>query len=259
MDTSFLHSKIRGADYRDARKQCGHNGRGERPGESDRKSAREIRCRDRIIDLNEKGAKAAAAEIAAAGGRAVGIGGDISKRESAHSLFAQAVEFFGRIHGLINNAGIYPRRPIFDITDDEWDASLSVNVRGLYHMMVAAVAHMRRAGGGRIVNIASIDAFKAHPKNSHYAATKAAVVSLTKSFGLEAAPLGILVNAVAPGPIATETAKAMGFLPEIERTTPIGRAAAPEDIAEVLMFLVSDRNRYMVGETVVVAGGYYIP
>jgi len=212
-----------------------------------------------IIDVNESGAKAVADEINGRGGRAVNIHGDITRRESAHALFGKAVDSLGRIHGLINNAGIYPRRPIFEITDDEWNASLAVNVRGLYHMMVAAVQHMRSVGGGRIVNIASIDAFKAHPKNTHYAATKAAVVSLTKSFGLEAAPLGILVNAVAPGPIATETAKVMGFLPEIERTTPIGKAAAPEDIAEVLMFLVSDRNRYMVGETVVVAGGYYIP
>ncbi|MDQ0472107.1 SDR family NAD(P)-dependent oxidoreductase [Labrys wisconsinensis] len=212
-----------------------------------------------VLDVNPDGARALAEKIRALGGNAVPIVGDLTTREGAHGLFAEAVRAFGHIDGLVNNAGIYPRRPIFEITDEEWNASLGVNVRGLYHMTVAAVEHMRPRREGRIVNIASIDAFKAHPKNSHYAATKAAVVSLTKTFGLEVAPLGILVNAVAPGPIATETAKKMGFLPSIEAETPIGRAAEPEDIAEVILFLISDRNRYMVGETVVAAGGYYIP
>jgi NAD(P)-dependent dehydrogenase (short-subunit alcohol dehydrogenase family) len=212
-----------------------------------------------VLDVNEDGAQAVVDDIKKGGGNAVAIVGDITSRNEAHALFAKAVDAFGQIDGLVNNAGIYPRRPIFEITDDDWNISLAVNVRGLYHMMVAAVAHMRTRNQGRIVNIASIDAFKPHPKNAHYAAGKAAVVSLTKSFGLEVAPLGILVNGVAPGPIATEAAKRAGFLPSLAAETPIGRAAEPEDIAEVILFLVSSRNRYMVGETVVVSGGYYIP
>lgn len=212
-----------------------------------------------VLDINKEGADIVVKEIEKVGGKAVSVIGNIVKRDDAFDLFDRAAQKLGRIDGLINNAGIYPRRPIMEITDDEWNASLGVNVRGLYNMTVAAIAHMAPNGGGRIVNIASIDAFKAHPKNSHYASTKAAVVSLTKTFGLEVAPQKILVNAVAPGPIATETAKKMGFLPAIEAETPIGHAAEPEDIAELIMFLVSDRNRYMVGETVVIAGGYYIP
>jgi 3-oxoacyl-[acyl-carrier protein] reductase len=212
-----------------------------------------------VLDMNEAGAQAVVDDIKKIGGNAVGIVGDITSRNGAHALFAKAVEAFGHIDGLVNNAGIYPRRPILEITDEDWNASLGVNVRGLYHMMVAAVAHMRERKQGRIVNIASIDAFKAHPKNAHYAAGKAAVVSLTKSFGLEAAPLGILVNGIAPGPIATEAARKAGFLPSLAAETPIGHAAEPEDIAEVILFLVSSRNRYMVGETVVVSGGYHIP
>ncbi|WGF89741.1 SDR family NAD(P)-dependent oxidoreductase [Marinivivus vitaminiproducens] len=212
-----------------------------------------------VLDLNPERAEALARRITSEGGRAAAIVGDITRRESAHALFGEAVQALGPIDGLVNNAGVYPRRPILEITDEDWDFSHSVNVRGLYHMMVAAVEHMRERGEGRIVNIASIDAFKPHPKNSHYAATKAAVVSLTKSFGYEVAPFGILVNGVAPGPIATEIAKKAGFLPELAAATPLGRSAEPEDIAEVILFLVSDRNRYMVGETVVVSGGYYIP
>lgn len=212
-----------------------------------------------VLDMNRDGVQAVVDEIKKIGGNAVGIVGDITVRAEAHVLFTKAVEAFGHIDGLVNNAGIYPRRPIFEITDDDWNASLGVNVRGLYHMMVAAVVHMRERKQGRIVNIASIDAFKPHPKNAHYAAGKAAVVSLTKTFGFEVAPLGILVNGIAPGPIATEAAKKAGFLPSIAAETPIGHAAEPEDIAEVILFLVSSRNRYMVGETVVVSGGYYIP
>lgn len=212
-----------------------------------------------VLDVNPEGADRVVKEIESFGGKAYAVIGDIANRADAFDLFDRAAQKLGRVDGLINNAGIYPRRPIMEITDAEWNASLGVNVRGLYNMTVAAIAHMAPLGGGRIVNIASIDAFKAHPKNSHYAATKAAVVSLTKTFGLEVAPQQILVNAVAPGPIATETAKKMGFLPQIEAETPIGHAAEPEDIAELIMFLVSDRNRYMVGETVVIAGGYYIP
>jgi len=212
-----------------------------------------------VLDVNEAGAQAVVDDIKKIGGNATGIVGDITSRDAAHALFAKAVDAFGHIDGLVNNAGIYPRRPILEITDEDWNVSLGVNVRGLYHMTVAAVAHMRERKQGRIVNIASIDAFKAHPKNAHYAAGKAAVVSLTKSFGLEVAPLGILVNGVAPGPIATEAAKQAGFLPSIAAETPIGHAAEPEDIAEVILFLVSSRNRYMVGETVVVSGGYHIP
>jgi 3-oxoacyl-[acyl-carrier protein] reductase len=212
-----------------------------------------------IVDLNEAGAAAVAQEIAAAGGRAVAVCGDLTRKDSAHDLFGRAAAALGRINGLVNCAGVYPRRPILEISDEDWDFSFSVNVRGLYHMSVAAAEHMRKMGGGRIVNVASIDAFKAHPKNAHYAAMKAAVVSLTKSLGEAVAPDGVLVNGVAPGAIATEKAKAAGFLKEVIAETPIGFAAEPRDIADVIQFLVSEQNRFMVGETVVVSGGYFIP
>ena len=118
----------------------------------------------------------------------------------------------GRIDTLINCAAIYPRRPILDITDAEWDASNGINIKGTYHMMVAAVRHMQPQepkGGirGRIVNLTSVDAFKAHPPNAHYAATKAAVVSLTRSFAHHVAKDGILVNSVAPAGMATDRAR----------------------------------------------------
>ncbi|MFE0756760.1 SDR family NAD(P)-dependent oxidoreductase [Inquilinus sp. NPDC058860] len=211
-----------------------------------------------VIDIDAAGAAAVVEEIRGFGGAAVSAVGDLTRRDSAHALFAE-VAATGRVHGLVNCAGVYPRRPILEVSDEDWDFSFAVNVRGLYHMSVAAIRHMQGQGGGRIVNVASIDAFKAHPKNAHYAAMKAAVVSLTKSLGHEVAGQGILVNGVAPAAIATEKAKAAGFLPELAAQTPIGRAAEPDDVADVILFLVSGQNRYMVGETVAVSGGYFIP
>jgi NAD(P)-dependent dehydrogenase (short-subunit alcohol dehydrogenase family) len=212
-----------------------------------------------IVDADVDGGERVAAALRTAGGTAVAIAGDISRRGDAHDLFRRAVDALGLVHGLANVAGVYPRRPLLEITDEDWDFSFGVNVRGLYHMSTAAIEHMRPHGWGRIVNISSIDAFIGHPKNAHYAAMKAGVVSLTKTFGKAFAGDGILVNGVAPGAIATEKAKASGFLGESANVTPIGRAAEPEDIADVVIFLLSDQNRYMVGETVIVNGGYLIP
>lgn len=212
-----------------------------------------------VLDLNAEGAEAVAAEIRAAGGEAVSVAGDLTTKAAAHDLFARAVAAAGPVATLVNCAGVYPRKAILEVTDEDWDFSFSVNVRGLYHMMVAAVEHMKPLGGGRIVNVASIDGFKAHPKNPHYAAMKAAVINLTKTFGLAFAPDQILVNGVGPAAIATDKAKAAGFLPELAAQTAIGRAAEPEDIADVIVFLGSPANRYMVGETVAVSGGYFIP
>jgi 3-oxoacyl-[acyl-carrier protein] reductase len=108
---------------------------------------------------------------------------------------------------------------------------------------------------GRIVNIASTDAYRPKVKLPHYAAAKAAVVSLTKSMAEELAPHNVLVNAVSPGAIATETAKSQGWLAERIPQIPVRRAAEPEDIAEVALFLASPRNRFVVGETIVANGG----
>jgi NAD(P)-dependent dehydrogenase (short-subunit alcohol dehydrogenase family) len=214
-----------------------------------------------IVDLNRVTLEACVQELTKAGAEVHGIAGDIVPKTEAYALFAQAARKLGRVDGLINSAGVYPRRPILEITDEDWDFDWKVNVRGTYNMTAAAVEHMRAqaidgAVRGRIVNISSVDAFKAHPKNAHYAATKAAVVSLTRSFALEFAPDQILVNSIAPAGIATEKAKTAGFLAELASHTPLGRNAQPDDIAEWIVFMLSDANRYMTGENVIVSGGY---
>lgn len=187
--------------------------------------------------------------------------GDISTADTAHALFNSIVQRFGRVHSLINCAAVYPRKALLEITDEEWDHENAVNVKGTYHMMVAAVTHMKRFAkppeiAGRIVNISSVDAFKAHPQNAHYAATKAAVVSLTRSFAHAFAAEQILINSVAPAGMATEKAKSLGFLPELAAANPLQRAAEPREIAEFVLMLASRRNTYMTGENVIVSGGY---
>ena len=211
-----------------------------------------------IMDVAQGPIDKAVAGLKAKGGEAVGIPVDLRVGANCYQAFDQAVKAFGRIDALGNVAGVYVRKPILEITDDEWNEMLGVNVRGLYHMTVAAFKHMKEKGGGKIVNIASIDAWKAHPKNSHYAASKAAVVSLSRSFALEGAPHKIYVNTISPGPVATEKAKNAGWLPEEAAKVPLGRAAEPKDIAQAFCYLASDESNYVVGVNLFVNGGYII-
>ncbi len=214
-----------------------------------------------VVDLDETAAEAALAPARAAGLPAASARCDVQVGPQCHAAFDAIAAKLGRIDTLVNCAAIYPRRPILDITDAEWDASNGINIKGTYHMIVAAVRHMQAQAPkdkvrGRIVNITSVDAFKAHPQNAHYAATKAAVVSLTRSFAHHVAKDNILVNSVAPAGMATEKAKASGFLEELTKASPLGRGAEPPEIAEWVLMVGGPRNTFMTGENVIVSGGY---
>ncbi|QDG93947.1 SDR family oxidoreductase (plasmid) [Rhizobium sp. NIBRBAC000502774] len=214
-----------------------------------------------LIDRNAELLASSADALRALGVEVATSVADISRSETAHRGFNEIAETLGRVHCLINSAAIYPRKPILEITDEEWDLENAINVKGTYHMMVAAILHMRSYVNapevtGRIVNVTSVDAFKAHPQNAHYAATKAAVVSLTKSFAAEVAKDQILVNSVAPAGFATDRAKELGFLPELAKASALGRAAEPVEMAEWIVMMASSRNTYATGENVVISGGY---
>ena len=214
-----------------------------------------------IIDIDPDAAEAALAPARAAGLVAARAACDIRTAPAAHAAFAEVARVLGRVDTLVNSAAIYPRKPILEITDADWDASNAINIKGTYHMMVAAIRQMRGQDQhgpvrGRIVNITSVDAFKAHPQNAHYAATKAAVVSLTRSMAQEVAPDGILVNSVAPAGMATEKARAAGFLSELAKASPLGRGGEPREMAEWVLMAGGPRNTYMTGENIIVSGGY---
>jgi 3-oxoacyl-[acyl-carrier protein] reductase len=214
-----------------------------------------------IIDLNVEAAEAALAPARAKRLPTASAKCDIQVGPQCHAALEAIAGKLGRIDSLINCAAIYPRRPILEITDAEWDASNGINIKGTYHMMVAAVRHMQPQPPkgqvrGRIVNLTSVDAFKAHPQNSHYAATKAAVVSLTRSFAQYVAKDGILVNSVAPAGMATERARTSGFLEELAKASPLGRGAEPDEIAEWVLMAAGPKNTFMTGENIIVSGGY---
>ncbi|MUZ64982.1 SDR family NAD(P)-dependent oxidoreductase [Agrobacterium vitis] len=214
-----------------------------------------------LIDRNEQLLETAAETLRGLGVEVATAVADISIGESAHRGFDAVAQKLGRVHSLVNSAAVYPRKSILEITDADWDLENAINIKGTYHMMVAAVLHMRNYVNppevtGRIVNITSVDAFKAHPQNAHYAATKAAVVSLTKSFAQECAKDQILVNSVAPAGFATDRAKELGFLPELAKASALGRAAEPVEMAEWIVMMASSRNTYATGENVVISGGY---
>jgi NAD(P)-dependent dehydrogenase (short-subunit alcohol dehydrogenase family) len=212
-------------------------------------------CRLALVDVDVDALGEASSALQASGAETTACPADIRSRDDCARAIASAVGRFGGVDVLINAAGVYPRRPVLDITAEDWQFVFQVNVLGTYFMMIEAIAQMRTRGGGRIVNVSSIDGFKAHPANAHYAATKAAVISLTRSLALEVAPLGILVNSVAPGPMATETAKQADWYAPMVEALPTRRPIEPPEVANLVAYLSAVENVSIAGENVVVSGG----
>jgi 3-oxoacyl-[acyl-carrier protein] reductase len=215
-----------------------------------------------VLDDAAAGDRVAEA-VRAEGVRAAILPGDVGQVADARALVEKTVEALGRIDILINNAGIFPRVGFLDAEEADFDRVIGVNLKGTYFCAQAAARAMARAGtGGAIVSLASQAISGSSPRGAHYAASKGGIVSLTRALALELAPLGIRVNAVAPG--LTDTAQPRYGSSEEELaqralTIPLGRMARPEEIAEAIVFLVSPRAAYMTGQTVHVNGGTLMP
>jgi 3-oxoacyl-[acyl-carrier protein] reductase len=169
-----------------------------------------------------------------------------------------AVDRFGRLDIVVNNAGIWAGSPIEEVSDGEWNEMLGVNLSGTFHVIRAAVPHMKAAGGGRIINLSSTAGQRGEALHAPYAATKGAVIALTKSLAAELAPFGILTNAVAPGWVETDmTSEALDGDAgrRIRASIPLDRAGRPEEIAGAVLFLASDLASYVNGEILNVNGG----
>lgn len=212
-------------------------------------------CHVALADLDEDGLGRTAGLIAAAGGSCETHKLDVTD-DAGVAAFREA---FARDHGgphiLVNNAGGWRHAELADITKADWDWILDLNARSVLNLTRAFMPPMIAQRYGRVVNICSVNAYEGRPQIAAYAAAKAAVLSLTRSFAVELAPHQVLVNAVSPGPIATEMAKSQGWLTSRLPLIPLGRVAEPEDIAEIVAFLASSRNRIIVGEGIMANGG----
>jgi 2-deoxy-D-gluconate 3-dehydrogenase len=225
-----------------------------------------------IADIDLEAAGRSVEEIKAGGGKAQAIAADASSAADAKKAAHATVEAFGSLDILVNNAGIYPMSPLLDMREELWDRVLDLNLKGTFLYSQSAAQEMIKAGrGGKIINMASIDALKSHGATAHYSASKAGVVMLTKALALELAPHKVLVNCVVPGSITTPgtdntraiLSQAMGIAPEqviqgFLTRVPLQRMGEPDDVARVVLFLASAAADYMTGDAVVVDGGYLL-
>ncbi|CAE6752598.1 glucose 1-dehydrogenase [Paraburkholderia aspalathi] len=207
---------------------------------------------------SKAGADDVVAAITAAGGKAVAVGGDVSKAADAKGIIDSAVETYGRLDILVNNSGVYEMAPIEDITEAHFHRHFDVNVLGLLLVTQAAVKHLGE--GGSIVNVSSVVSRITPPGSSVYTATKGAVDAITGVLARELGPRKIRVNSVNPGMVETEGTHTAGFIgSDFETwalsTTPLGRIGQPDDIADVTVFLASDDSRWMTGESLIASGG----
>jgi NAD(P)-dependent dehydrogenase (short-subunit alcohol dehydrogenase family) len=206
-------------------------------------------------------AEAVAAQIRACGPQALAVAGDVSQPTDVRDLVDAGVTL-GGIDILVNNAGIFPRVEFLDMTEAQWDAVLSVNLKGAFLCAQTVARQMVAHGrGGTIINLTSGAAFRSSPRGVHYVSSKAGLVGLTRATALELARYRIRVNAIAPG--TTDTAQPRYGMSEEELQAvgpqiPLGRLATPEDIADVAVFLASEEARHITGQTLHVNGGSYL-
>jgi NAD(P)-dependent dehydrogenase (short-subunit alcohol dehydrogenase family) len=207
---------------------------------------------------NVAGAQATADRLREGGGSAIVHACDVRDNEQVQAMFDVAVRQFGRVDILVNNAGITEPHALLEMTPDEWDKTLDVNLRGMFLCTQRAAREMIRHGaGGRIVNLSSVHGFAAVPHHAHYEASKGGINMFTKACAIELAPHNIQVNAIAPGAIEVER---YADIPGYERESwgkriPAGRVGYPSDIGPLATFLCSDGASYITGQIIWVDGG----
>ncbi|MFT3874758.1 MAG: SDR family NAD(P)-dependent oxidoreductase [Nocardioides sp.] len=213
-----------------------------------------------ILDLDEAAATEAAGRLP---GQSIGIGCDVADADSVATAVARVVEALGGLHILVNNAGVTRDNLLFKMTEDDWDTVMSVHLRGAFLMSRVAQQHFVAQKYGKIVNTSSTSAL-GNRGQANYSAAKMGLQGFTRTLAIELGPLGVNVNAVAPGFIATDmtdaTATRLGLdVEEFRRLSaehnPVRRVGGPEDIAAAVTFLCSDEASYITGQTLYVDGG----
>ena len=207
---------------------------------------------------SKAGADTVVSAIAAAGGKAVAVGGDVSKADQAKGIIAAAIKNFGRLDILVNNSGVYEFSPIEAVTEEQFHKIFNINVLGVLLTTQAAVEHLGE--GASIINIGSGVSRITPPNSSVYTATKGALDAITGVLAKELGPKKIRVNSVNPGIVETEGTHSAGFIgSDFEKAliqqTPLGRAGQPDDIASVVTFLASEDAKWLTGDLIIAGGG----
>lgn len=205
-------------------------------------------------------AEALVTQLQAEGCQAMSVQADVADRSAVNAMVAEIEAAFGPVTLLVNNAGISRQGLFQDVDDELWDRYFAVNVTGARNTIQAVLPHMLHEKSGCIVNISSIWGLRGASCEVTYAATKAALVGLTRSLALELAPSGIRVNAVAPGCIETDMVRSLGQDTRnmLVDATPMNRLGTPEDIAGVVSFLASPRAAFMTGQIITADGGFIV-
>lgn len=213
-----------------------------------------------LWDVDDARGQALAASLTSQGRRAHYLHCNVAIKAEVDAAITETLKAFGRITGLVNNAGIFKAADFLDITEADWDAVIDVNLKGAFLVGQAAAREMVKTGGGAIVNMSSVNGVMAIPSIASYNVSKGGINQLTRVMALSLADKGVRVNAVAPGTIATELARNAVLGSEeakqrIMSRTPMKRLGEPAEIAEVTAFLLSSASSYMTGEIVFVDGG----
>lgn len=213
-----------------------------------------------IADISSDSAAATAKELTALGIRASALKLDVSKSDEVAAAFGEIMKQFGRLDILVNNAGITRDGLLLRMKEEDWDAVISINLKGVFLCSKEAVRVMVKQKHGRIINIASVVAFMGNPGQANYSASKAGIIGLTKTTAREYASRGITVNAVAPGFIATAMTDALAenVRQEMLKSIPAGAFGSADDVANAVAFFASPVNGYVTGQVIHVNGGMYM-
>ena len=197
-------------------------------------------------------------EICERGGDAIFVKTDVSKASEVEGLMNQTIEFYGRLDYACNNAGTFAMGRLFELSEEEWDRTINANLKGIWLSLKYQIPIMLQQKGGVIVNMASMSAIIGNPGVSIYSASKGGVLALTQSAAIEYAASGIRINAISPGVISTPMVDDIPtpLLEDIQSKHPIGRLGKPEEIADAVVWLCSDKASFVTGHNMVIDGGY---